>query len=158
MFEIKYALIDLGLLRQRDVGFSMKLVWIILNCLLSRASFFGKKWFPLEALHGAHLRASFFSPLCQLRSALLPSISRDQASLWVLLWLFLDTASMFYIPRNLTLQVNIASHTPYLSLSLFVIALSLSGICPPASSVLDSTGPITLPCLNQSSSQNSPLG
>lgn len=69
---MKYTLIDLGPLRQRDIGYSIKLICIILSCLLFRE----EEMASLGTIHGAHLRASFFSLLCQLRSTLLPSISR----------------------------------------------------------------------------------
>lgn len=150
---MKYTLIDLGPLRQRDIGFSIKLI-----CISWVASFSErKKWLPLELstvlISGHHFSACFASlglPCCQV-------FLEHQASLWFLLWLCLNTVPVFFIFRELTLQVNISSPTSYLFLFFSVEALSFSGICVPSSAPgLDTTGPGTLPCLRQSSSQESP--
>lgn len=84
------------------------------------ASFSGKKkWLPVELsivlIIGHHFSAC--SP-----SSDLPCFQvflEHQASLWDLLWFFIDTVPIFFISRDPTLRVNIASPMPYMFISLF---------------------------------------
>lgn len=54
---------------------------------------------------GRHFSACFAS----LDQTSFQVFLEQQASLCVLLWLLLDTGPMLFMPRNLTLKVNIAS-------------------------------------------------
>lgn len=151
VWGIQYALIDLSSLRQ-------KRCWLLhKNGLKNRLLFREEERASRGAIHSVHLRASLFSLLCQLRSARLPGISGTPSSFVRLAMIIYWHSAVISYTRDLTLQVNIARPMPYMFISLFWIALYLSGICPPASAPgLDSIGPGTSPFLRQSSSQDSP--
>lgn len=134
MLGIKNSLTDLGSLKQRDAGLFIKMVWIILSCLLIKQ----EEMASLRAIHSAHLRASFFSPLCQLSSALLPSI--------------FGTLS-FFVRHSITIYCQ--RYILHVLLPLFGSFMFVE-ICPLASATsLASIGPGTLSCLRQSNGQDS---